>query len=69
MKTRLPSFDDGVEAIVAGCDCMMPNFGIESKTKEPGVHAFSCLDFTMILVASPWRHVRVARPGRMLFQV
>lgn len=66
-KTRSPLCEVGVDAIVAGCDCANPNRGMDSSTKDPGVHFLMC-GFRIQIFVTPFlsNADNVARPGRKL---
>ncbi len=66
MKTRSLLWEEGMEAIVAGCDWPRPRRGMERRTWDPGFHFTMCLTGTRILVTPPSSAVRVAWPGEML---
>jgi len=67
MNTRSPEWDEGIDAIVAGCDCPGPNLGMDKKTCAPGLHFLIALHLTVILVTPPSRAVMIALGGRALF--
>ena len=68
MNTRSLLCEDGMDAMVAGCDCPNPKRGMQRKTCWPGFHDVTLWERTLTLVTPPGKLIKVALPGLLLLK-